>query len=59
MQGQGRAGMEVALQQDNKAMTEFVFLKMEMREGDERGRPCYVQLGQRQGSKKTQVSGTG
>ena len=28
MQGQGGAGMEVALQQDNKAMTEFVHLKM-------------------------------
>ena len=35
MQGQGGAGMEVALQQDNKAMTEFVHLKMrEMREGE-------------------------
>ena len=35
MQGQGGAGMEVALQQDNKAMTEFVYLKMgEMREGE-------------------------
>ena len=34
MQGQGGAGMEVALQQDNKAVTEFVYLIMgEMREG--------------------------
>ena len=34
MQGQGAAGMEVALQQDNKAMTGFVYLKLgEMREG--------------------------